>query len=332
VGLSIGQTVGRGIDERQTGAAGWIPRTVDLKFFISDFCLKTARFAALVPDHGFDPAIPADADPGLPLPQLPTGIEALFMPSRPVAQALPRYVVLPNCIRYAPRQYPNVYVSLDGSFEEYLNGFSCKSRATLRRKVRRMAQLSGGTIEWREFSGSAEMAEFQLAARGVAAKTFQERLFRGALPATAEFLDEMKSLADRDNVRAYLLYLKRRPIAYLYFPARNGVLLYSFLGHDPEYNEFSPGTVLLYLALESLFQERKFRLLNFGQGGMQQKQQFSTGKVYCADIYFLRRNLRNVLLVSAHVFTNAVSRSAGEVLEKLKVKRTFKRLLRYGSS
>lgn len=330
--LSVGQTAGTRIEERETGAAGWVPRTVDLKFFISDFCLKTARLAALVPDHGFDPAIPAAADPGLPLARVPADIEALFMPSRPVAQSLPRCVLLSNCIRYAPRQYPNVYVSFEGSFEEYLNGFSCKSRATLRRKVRRMAQLSGGTIEWREFRGSAEMAEFQQAARGVAAKTFQERLFDGALPATAEFLEEMKALADEDNVRGYLLYLKHRPIAYLYFPARNGVLLYSFLGHDPECNEFSPGTVLLYLALESLFQERRFRLLNFGQGGMQQKQQFSTGELYCADIYFLRRNFRNVLLVSSHILTDALSRGAGEVLEKLRVKRTFKRLLRYGSS
>jgi CelD/BcsL family acetyltransferase involved in cellulose biosynthesis len=292
----------------------------------------TAHFAALVPDHGFDPATQVDADPGLPLPQLPPGIEALFMPSRPVAKPLPRYVLLPNCIRYAPRQYANVYVSFDGSFEEYLNGFSCKSRATLRRKVRRFAQLSGGTIEWREFRGSGEMAEFQKGAREVAAKTFQERLFHGALPGTPEFLEEMKTLADRDDVRGYLLYFKQRAIAYLYFPAENGVLLYSFLGHDPEYNEISPGTVLLYLALESLFQERRFRLLNFGQGGMQQKQQFSTGELYCADIYFLRRNLRNALLVSSHVLTDAVSRGAGGVLAKLRVKRTFKRLLRYGAS
>jgi hypothetical protein len=332
VGLSVGATAGSVVGDDQTGVTGWIPRTVDLKFFISDFCLKTARFAALVPDHGFDPATSADPHPGMPLPELPRGVEALFMPSCPVAQPLPRYVTLRNCIRYAPRQYPNVYVSFGGSFEEYLNGFSCKSRATLRRKVRRMAQLSGGTLEWREFRGSGEMAEFQQGARQVAAKTFQERLFHGALPATAAFLEEMRSLAGQDNVRGYLLYLKHRPIAYLYFPAKNGVLLYSFLGHDPEYNEFSPGTVLLYRALESLFQERRFRLLNFGQGGMQQKQQFSTGEVYCADIYFLRRNFRNLLLVSSHVLTDAISRGTGEMLEKLRVKRTFKRLLRYGSS
>jgi hypothetical protein len=332
VGISVEARAGSVINDDQTGVAGWIPRTVDLKFFISDFCLKTARFAALVPDHGFDPAAPADPHPGMPLSELPRGVEALFTPSCPLARPIRRYVTLRNCIRYAPRQYPNVYVTLDGSFQEYLNGFSCKSRATLRRKVRRMAQLSGGTIEWRQFRDSAEMAEFQQAARQVAAKTFQERLFHGALPATAVFLEEMRSLADQDNVRGYLLYLKHRPIAYLYFPARNGVLLYSFLGHDPEYNEFSPGTVLLYLALESLFQERRFRLLNFGQGGMQQKQQFSTGEVYCADIYFLRRSFRNLLLVCSHVLVDAISRVTGEMLERLRIKRTFKRLLRYGSS
>jgi CelD/BcsL family acetyltransferase involved in cellulose biosynthesis len=36
------------------------------------------------------------------------------------------------------------------------------------------------------------------------------------------------------------------------------------LGHDPAFGQFSPGTVLLFLILERLFAERRFRVFDFG--------------------------------------------------------------------
>src|SRR5512139_3024605 len=103
----------------------------------------------------------------------------------------------------------------------------------------------------------------------------------------------MQALAEAGQVRAYLLFDNDRPVAYLYCPASKGVLLYQYLGYDPEYSSWSVGTILQWLALEQLFGERTYELFDFTEGQSDQKRQFSTHSVRCANVYFLRRTLVN---------------------------------------
>ena len=318
----------RDAEPEPQAASGWITKPIHLHYFISDFRVMKMKFQAMVLTRSLDPWSPADADPQLPLAEFPEGVEVLFSSSYPICAPLERTVRLRNCIRYVPRQYQNVYVDLSSSFDDYLKAFSTKSRTTLRRKIRKFMDASGGKIDWRQFHLPGEMETFQRLAREVAEKTYQERLFRGGLPSTPAFLENMQSLAERDSVRAFLLSYQEKPIAYLYCPVQDGVLRYDFVGHDPQFNELSPGTVLLCLALQSLFQECKFRLFNFGQAGVQQKNQFSTGQVYCADIYYFRPTLRNRLLIAVHTATERFSKMSGDALERLGIKSVPKKLMR----
>src|SRR5437879_3518886 len=313
--------------EPRTGS-GWINKPIHLHYFISDFRFLKVKFPAMVLTRSLDPWTPGDNDPQLPLEEFPEGVQALFSSSYPICSPLKRTVRLRNCIRYVPRQYQNVYVDLSSTFDDYLKAFSTKSRTTLRRKIRKFMDASGGKIDLRQFRLPGEMATFQSLARQVAEKTYQERLFRGGLPSTPAFLENMELLAEHDSVRAFLLCYQEKPIAYLYCPVHEGVLRYDFVGHDPQFNELSPGTVLLCLALQSLFQECKFRLFNFGQAGVQQKNQFSTGQVYCADIYYFRPTLRNRLLIAVHTATERFSKMSGDALERLGIKSVPKKLMR----
>ncbi len=73
-------------------------------------------------------------------------------------------------------------------------------------------------------------------------------------------------MASTDSVRAYVLFLHGKAVAYLCCPVVNGVLLYSYLGYDPKHADLSPGTVLQYLVFESLFEEKRFRAFDFTEG------------------------------------------------------------------
>ena len=44
---------------------------------------------------------------------------------------------------------------------------------------------------------------------------------------------------------------------------REGIVDYAYLGYDPDYLHLSVGTVLQWLALDSLFAERRFRFFDF---------------------------------------------------------------------
>jgi CelD/BcsL family acetyltransferase involved in cellulose biosynthesis len=205
---------------------------------------------------------------------------------------------------------------------------SSKTRSTLKRKVRKFAELSKDHIDFRVYSSSSRMRQYHKLARSIACRTYQEKLFQGALPETEEFCSEMQRLASEDRVRGFLLFLEERPVAYLYIPLVKGVGEYAFLGYDPDLAEHSPGTVLLYLAIQHLFGERKLKYFNFGYGANQTKEVFSSDHFLRADVYLFRKSFRNWIALYGHTWMNGLSEFSGRVLDRLGLRRVVKRWLR----
>jgi CelD/BcsL family acetyltransferase involved in cellulose biosynthesis len=261
---------------------------------------------------------------------LDAGLAGLYLPSTPVGQDLPRLSHAGGHIRYVPAQYSRHWVEFRGSFEDYLRGFASRTRSTLKRKVRKFAELSGGAIDWRTYRSPEEMARFHELACELAAKTYQERLMGKGLPANAEYRQGMQTLAREGRTRGYLLFLQSQPVAYLYSSISEGVLLYDYLGYDPQYAAHSPGTVLQYLVLEQLFGEGGFRMFDFGQGQGAHKELFGRSCTRCADIFLLRPTLGRRLLVRTHWATDGFSQAAGKALGAIWVKRRLKKFLRRG--
>lgn len=307
----------------------WLMKTQGLRFAVASVTFFTLTFRAWVRNADFLAASPDLADCPPPLHRMNSQTRWAIARSQPVQAPLPRIALLPQVVRYVPRQYRRYVIDLQGSFADYLKKFSSKSRSTLTRKVRKFAELSGGRLHWQEFHTPEQMPDFHRLARELSRKTYQEKLLDEGLPQSEEFLRGMTELAARDCARAYLLFFQGRPVAYLYCPIEMGVLRYAYQGFDPELWKSSPGTVLQYLALESIFAEQKFRFFDFTEGEGPTKQFFATGCVHCADVYYLRRNLRNLLIVLAHAATEAASAFAGKLADKLRVRTHIRHLLRF---
>ena len=146
---------------------------------------------------------------------------------------------------------------------------------------------------------------------------------------SAEFFQQMQQLAEEDQVRGFILFHQNQPVSYLYCPISNGVVLYAFLGYDPVYMSFSVGTVLQWLSLECLFEEKVFRFFDFTEGQSEHKKLFATHSVQCANVFFIRRNLSNLCLLYAQKAVNHFSRWTGDRLEQFGFKAAVKRLMRY---
>jgi len=183
-------------------------------------------------------------------------------------------------------------------------------------------------MECRLYSTPDSLVEFHALARQVAVKTYQERLFDGAIPATPEFAERMHALAEQDHLRGFILFVKGRPISYLYLPIYNDTLSYGYLGYDPDFADWSPGTVLLYLALEKVFSEVGFRYFDFTQGMGQTKELFGRASFQQADIYFFRWSLRNAIAVYGHAAMDWCSSSIGRMLDIVGLRRWLRKLLR----
>lgn len=230
---------------------------------------------------------------------------------------------------YVPLQYQHCYIDLRLDFAAYKAKFSSKTRSTINRKIKKFSEHCGGRVIWKAYKSPAELHEFYRLARAVSMKTYQERLLGSGLPESDEFVREMETLAAGDQVRAYLLFDGEAPVSYLYCPVRDNTLIYGYLGYDPAYLKLSVGIVLQWLALEDIFDERRFLMFDFTEGQSEHKLLFATNVLSCAHVIFLTRTLQNRLLVRCHLGMARFSAWLGRTLDRLGLKVRVKRLLRF---
>lgn len=301
-------------------------RPVPLRFFLGEYCIgQVARPLAVMP-FAFDAAELGAAD--WPREAIPQDAAGFYHPSARIAEDLPVVARDGRFIRYIPARFRRHYIDLGGSMDDYLATFSGKTRNTLRRKVRKFAELGGGEIDWRSYATPDEMAEFYRLAREISAKTYQERLLDAGLPETEAFRADMMARAAGGLARGHLLFLEGKPVSYLYLPVEGDRLIYAYLGYDPEHARLSPGTVLQWLVVEALYDERRFRYFDFTEGQGAHKELFGTNSLFCGNVYFLRDNLANRLTVAAHRGLSGLSDGIVGLLDRMGLKQAIKKWLR----
>lgn len=301
-----------------------------IKIQLGEKTLLTPRLWLQVREAGLDDEAPSVTEPIAPADPLPTESQGFLIRSLRVIGHQPVLRRQGMYLCYVPTQYPRYYIDMQQSFAEYKSKFSSKTRSTISRKMRKYAEYCGGSISWKVYKCSGEMAEFFRFARVVSRTTYQERLFDEGLPDSEEFGRRIEQLAREDRVRGFILFYQDKPISYLYCPVINGVLIYAFLGYDPNYMNFSVGTILQWLALEHLFEERKFRFFDFTEGQSEHKKLFATHNIQCANVFFLRNNIPNRLLLHSQRTADYISNAIGSKLDELGLKLKVKKMMRFG--
>ncbi len=322
---------GRATLSQEISVTGWELRNVPFKFQLGDQTLfsvslplqmRTVQLA-----DGFDPAI----DPLPAFNHLALGSQGFGVRALPLAAMQSAVDTASGYICYLQSQYRRYYIDLHSSFDAYRGKFSPKTRSTIIRKVNRYARHCGGVVSWKVFKTPDVMLEFHRLARVVSSRSYQEKLLDAGLPDSQHFVCTMQELARLDQVRAYILYDGDRPVSYLYCPAKAGVLIYAYLGYDPEYLKMSVGTVLQWLALESVFGEARFDFFDFTEGQSEHKRLFATHDIRCANVFFINPSLRNKLLVHSQRAFDSFSQLIGIALERLGMKTRIRRILRFGA-
>jgi CelD/BcsL family acetyltransferase involved in cellulose biosynthesis len=232
-------------------------------------------------------------------------------------------------ICYAPLQYQHCYIDLSTSFDDYQRKFSSKTRSTIKRKINKYADHCGGKLSWRTYRKPQEIREFHRLARAVSRLTYQERLLDAGIPDSREFVGQAESLAAADQVRAYVLFDGDRPVSYLYCPVQDQILIYAYLGYDPEYMRLSVGTILQWLALEALFNEHQFRFFDFTEGQSEHKRLFATHQCDCANVFLLKPSTRAKAIVRSQEMMNRISARVGSGLDRLGARAKVRRILRF---
>lgn len=233
------------------------------------------------------------------LPPLPRDAHGYVVTSLPEDRLEAMVYASGKMIGFVRQKYTRYYADLTGGFDAYMAGLSGNARQGAKRKAKKIAQVSGGDLDIRSYRTPAELESFHDIARRIALRTYQEKLMGEGLPASPEFIQGMLTAAAADNVRAWLLFIAGEPAAYLYCPTHGDNLVYEYVGHDPAFNDLSPGAVLQVEAFRDLFDEGRFARFDFTEGDGQHKRQYATGGVPCVDLLLLRPSLTNRVTTAA---------------------------------
>lgn len=302
------------LDQKQDVQSSQLVQRVPLKFQIGartlfsvqramirvPFSLEDARLGALPPL----PPLPKGAH-GYSITSLPQGFRAVLAQQAPGMRA------------FVGQSYTRYYADFTIGFDAWWNALSSNTRQSVRRKARKIASENGGDLDVRRFQTAAELEHFHDVARRISLRTYQERLLGSGLPDTPEFLREMAESARAGKVRAWLLYIAGEPAAYLYCPIIGQTVIYSHVGHDPAFNDFSPGVVLQMEAFRDLFEEQRFACFDFTEGEGQHKRQFASGGVECVDLLLLRSSIGNRAVMALLGAFNASVALAKRIVQQL---------------
>ncbi len=309
----------------------WKRKPVSLRFLLGDKRLFTLQLTLQTCEVGLLdlPPLAGEDFPKIPDCVLEPGCAGFFMRWLPIATSQPTLRRLSGFLCYVPSQGPRYYIDVNQSFEEYQKKFSSKTRWTVRRKIRKFAAYCGGNLRWQIYKSPADAEKFHTLASEVSARSYQERQLGAGLPRSKDFVENLRTLAAENQFRGYILFHDTRPIAYLCCPAKHSILEYQYLGYDPEYRDWSVGTILLWHALESIHQERRFRIFDFAGGQTDQIRLFATHSTAFANVYLLRRNLKNIIVIQAHRGISDLSNLSGRVLGRFGLKGKTRRLIRF---
>jgi len=216
-------------------------------------------------------------------------------------------------ICYIPYRGRRHFIDLGiGSFDDYLKKFSKKARYNLVRTVRQFAKESGGSIDARCYRLSEEIEEFCRHAVFVSRLTYQHKLGLG-FPEIEEFRNKLIEDVQNAKVIGYILMLKHQPVSYALCRINFDIITYSLIGYDPKFTKLSPGKVLLYIILKKAFEERRFRLFDFGGQDWDYKAHHATGSIGYLRVIWFPRTAKNVILVTAHYVLLQTWRAAAEI-------------------
>jgi len=185
---------------------------------------------------------------------------------------------------------------LPGTLDEFLRRISSAHRSIFRKKQRKLEAAHPGQVHFRSFTQPSEVEELGTAAAEVAQQTYQYRR-GGSYRPSAEgkaFLD----LAARNQwLRAYMLYVDKRPIAFWIGTLYRDTIRLDTTGYVQEFKEYDPG-IILVLHMVSDLCKQGVKQLDFGIGESIYKSRFGDEKLETSTGCIFAPTIKGVMLMT----------------------------------
>jgi CelD/BcsL family acetyltransferase involved in cellulose biosynthesis len=194
------------------------------------------------------------------------------------------------------------------SYDEFLASVSRRMRKGMRQARRRVEKQLGARLTLRSLRGVGEADELIRDAESVARLTYQWKRgvgFRG----TELTRWSVSEAARRGLLRAWVLHLDERPIAYEWGIAYNRTFRWVAGGFDPAQAEHRPGSYLMGRAIEALCEDSEVGRIDFGLGDSEYKRWLGCTFELEGNVLLAGARPRALWVASAYTATNLATQA-----------------------
>jgi CelD/BcsL family acetyltransferase involved in cellulose biosynthesis len=217
-------------------------------------------------------------------------------------------------------------VRLPRSFQAFLDSLSRKERHNLKRFERRIQTDFSGRAQIRCYRQESQIENLLRDAEEVAKKTYQRGLAVG-FSDSPETRETLQMAARKGTLRGCVLYLGGRPCAFMIGAEYRDTLHGSFMGFDPQFSPYSPGSLLLMHWIEEAFEpntEQRIFQIDLGAGDARYKRAIynhlwneSLIHIFAPTFMGLRLNLHRIVSCLLYRSGKWLAVSVG-ILERVK--------------
>ena len=223
---------------------------------------------------------------------------------------------------------PHFSAALPASVDDLYRGLSPKARKNQKWQARRLLKQFDNDIRVRCFRTLSEIPELIADAEEVASKSYQRGLGVGFIN-DCTVRERLYCKCRHGWLRGYVLYLAARPVAFWIGDINEGIFHSDFLGYDPAFGEYSPGSYLVLNVMETFCGGSEgVTAVDFGPGAGQYKQMLSTRSWSESPLYIFRPSLKGYCLCAARTLAGGIDGGVKRALARTGLLARTKKLWR----
>jgi CelD/BcsL family acetyltransferase involved in cellulose biosynthesis len=224
------------------------------------------------------------------------------------ALQLPSFV----CRDHLPELSQNYILRISGDFEQVYGQLSSNLREQIKRKKKKIQADFKGNAKFICYTQPDDLESVVPQIEEVARKSYQRGLAVGFNDNVA-MRRRLAFCATRGWLRIFVAYLGGRPAGFSIGTVCNKTYTSDFLGYDPQYRDYSVGTVLQSALIEKCCEDG-VHVIDFSAGYADYKKRFGNDSMTVARVYVFAPKAKGIYLNGVKTVTASLNKTAKYIL------------------
>ncbi len=235
---------------------------------------------------------------------------------------------MPNSISRGHSQNINLHwkMAMPASYDDFLKRLKSKRRNRVRRMATLLEEDYPGKVEFKCYKNIEFVDHICSDCEKIASKTYHRSLGVGYV-LNEENYNRISLSAKRGWLRAFLLYIDKKPSAFFIGTLYKEIIHLDFTGFDPKFKRYEPGKLLFFEMIRFLSDDN-IKEIDFGSGDAIYKKQYCDKNWKEASVNIFSKNLNGLKVKIIIFIIDNFDKFARVVLKRLKLVEKIKRIWR----